>query len=236
MARLTYLEAKAHYFTNDDICAGLVPGNTAEFMDDISIGEPPVPQLISIDSGSNVVWVQCPSSTKCFEQTSSIFDPSKSSTYTQLPCSSPNCTINGDKCDPSNNCKFSRRYVGGSIVDGLVRTEKFTFETSDEGISTVRDVFGCASHTDPHYGNAILGDGAKIEGSSTPLISYDDIYYVNLESISPGERRLEIDPKILKRYQYGQGGTVIDSGTTLTLEEDEDGGYEFGGCREKRGG
>ncbi|KAM0966994.1 hypothetical protein ACFX2C_022682 [Malus domestica] len=191
MARLTYLEAKAHYFTNDDICAGLVPGNTAEFMDDISIGEPPVPQLISIDSGSNVVWVQCPSSTK---------------------------------------------YVGGSIVDGLVRTEKFTFETSDEGISTVRDVFGCASHTDPHYGNAILGDGAKIEGSSTPLISYDDIYYVNLESISPGERRLEIDPKILKRYQYGQGGTVIDSGTTLTLEEDEDGGYEFGGCREKRGG
>ncbi|KAM2660985.1 hypothetical protein EV2_023344 [Malus domestica] len=109
MARLTCLEAKAHYFTNDDICAGLVPGNTAEFMDNISIGEPPVPQLISIDSGSNVVWVQCPSSTK---------------------------------------------YVGGSIVDGLVRTEKFTFETSDEGISTVLDVFGCASHTDPHYGNA----------------------------------------------------------------------------------
>ncbi|CAN6584006.1 unnamed protein product [Malus baccata var. baccata] len=110
MARLTYLEAKAHYFTDDDIRVGLVPRNTAEFLANISIREPQVPQLISIDSGSNVVWVQC------------------------LPCT---------------------KYAGGSIVDGLVGTEKFTFETSDEGISTVPDVvFGCASHTDPHYGKA----------------------------------------------------------------------------------
>nr|XP_028962216.1 aspartic proteinase nepenthesin-2-like [Malus domestica] len=162
MARLTYLEAKAHYFTDEDIRVGLVPRNTAEFMANISIREPQVPQLISIDSGSNVVWVQRLPCTKCLEQTSPIFYPSKSSTYTQFPCSSSNCTINDDKCDPSNNYKFSRRYAGGSIVDGLVGTEKFTFETSDEGISTVPDVvFGCASHTDPHYGKAsgILGLG-----------------------------------------------------------------------------
>ncbi|KAM1014000.1 hypothetical protein ACFX2C_044058 [Malus domestica] len=166
MARLTYLEAKAHYFTDDDIRVGLVPRNTAEFMANISIREPQVPQLISIDSGNNVVWVQCLPCTKCFEQTSPIFYPSKSSTYTQFPCSSSNCTINDDKCDPSNNYKFSRRYAGGSIVDGLVGTEKFTFETSDEGISTVPDVvFGCASHTDPHYGKAsgILDVASSLE-------------------------------------------------------------------------
>ncbi|KAM0966993.1 hypothetical protein ACFX1X_022996 [Malus domestica] len=257
-ARLACLGAKAGFSSDDDTSAGLVAEDSgAQFMANFSIGEPPVPQLLTIDTGSNLLWVQCLPCTKCFEQTSPIFDPSKSSTYTPLPCSSPYCTISpSDKCDPSNNCKFSHTYFDSTKVAGLIGTEIFTFETSDEGISTVRNVvFGCAqdndgyngqpsgiiglgpsnislanhmgskfsycigSIRDPNYphNQLVLGDGAKIEGTSTPLEVYNELYYLTLESISLAERRLEINPEIFKRTESGSGGTVIDSGTTVSF-------------------
>ncbi|KAB2626325.1 aspartic proteinase CDR1-like [Pyrus ussuriensis x Pyrus communis] len=65
--------------------------------------------------------------------------------------------------------------------------------------------------------NFSIGDGAKIEGTSTPLEVYNELYYLTLESISLAERRLEIDPEIFKRTESGTGGTVIDSGTTVSF-------------------
>ncbi|KAM1084312.1 hypothetical protein FF1_022715 [Malus domestica] len=72
---------------------------------------------------------------------------------------------------------------------------------------------------DPNYphNKLVLGDGAKIEGTSTPIQVYNELYYLTLESISLAERRLEIDPEIFKRTESGSGGTVIDSGTTVTF-------------------
>ncbi|KAM2638039.1 hypothetical protein EV1_022464 [Malus domestica] len=72
---------------------------------------------------------------------------------------------------------------------------------------------------DPNYphNKLVLGDGAKIEGTLTPIQVYNELYYLTLESISLAERRLEIDPEIFKRTESGSGGTVIDSGTTVTF-------------------
>ncbi|XP_007212112.2 probable aspartic protease At2g35615 [Prunus persica] len=155
MARLAYLGAKSIVFVTDDTRAGLVgEDNGAQFMASFSIGEPPVPQLLTVDTGSNLLWVQCLPCTKCFEQATPLFDPSKSSTYTTLQCNSPYCTISpSDKCDPSNNCKFSHKYLDGTDVAGLLGTEKFTLDTSDEGISPVANVvFGCADDNDGYNG------------------------------------------------------------------------------------
>ncbi|KAM1067473.1 hypothetical protein ACFX2J_022475 [Malus domestica] len=72
---------------------------------------------------------------------------------------------------------------------------------------------------DPNYphNKLVLGDGAKIEGTLTPIQVYNELYYLTLESISLAEMRLEIDPEIFKRTESGSGGTVIDSGTTVTF-------------------
>ncbi|KAB2625877.1 aspartic proteinase CDR1-like [Pyrus ussuriensis x Pyrus communis] len=65
--------------------------------------------------------------------------------------------------------------------------------------------------------NFSIGDGAKIEGTSTPLEVYNNLYYLTLESVSLNEKRLEIDPEIFKRTESGSGGTVIDPGTTVSF-------------------
>ncbi|CAN6547475.1 unnamed protein product [Malus baccata var. baccata] len=227
-ARLACLGAKAGFSNDGDTRAGL----------------PPVPQLLTIDTGSNLLCLQCLPCTKCFEQTS-------------LTLPTPYCTISpSDKCDPSNNCKFSHEYLDGIKVARLIGIKNFTFDASDKGISTVTNVvFGCAHDNDGYNGQPsglvglgpsnislanhmgskfsycigsirdlnyphnklVLGDGVKIEGTSTPIQVYNELYYLTLESISLTERRLEIDPEIFKRTESGSGGTVIDSGTTVTF-------------------
>ncbi|CAN6720718.1 unnamed protein product [Malus baccata var. baccata] len=202
MARLTYLEAKAHYFTDDDIRVGLVPRNTAEFMANISIREPQDPQLISIDSGSNVVWVQYLPCTKCFEQTSPIFYPSKSSTYTQFPVililrATPAFVFGrGTGCrkgpeglqllfnmvDSIVDCQkgwlqgWSCSYYGKA--SGILGLGPLKISLANQIRSKFSHCIGSIRDLNYPHNQLVLGDGVMIEGSSTPLIPYDDIYYL----------------------------------------------------------
>jgi hypothetical protein len=128
---------------DDDFRSGIIPENknNAYFMANISFGDPPVPQLFAMDTGSLVLWAQClPCSNSflkpCFPQTAPVFDPSKSSTYANKSCFAPSCLLfrsNTSPCDSSNNCHFSEKYANGLVADGVVATEKLTFETSDQG-------------------------------------------------------------------------------------------------------
>jgi hypothetical protein len=262
-ARFAYLNARlAVGNTSDDFRAGVIPDKTyhAYFLANISIGEPPVPQLLIMDTGSNLLWTQCLpcANSSCFPQTFPVFDPSKSSTYATMPCMSPSCHIfPGSRintpCDSSNTCKFSQNYVDGSTAAGVIATEKLTFETSDEGTTSVSDIaFGCANNNhvtfngqgsgivglgydngydkvslvtqlgskfsyclgpirDPQYphNQLILGDGAQIEGPSTPVEFFLGLYFLTLDGISVGEKELDIDSQIFRRStKTGKGDHV----------------------------
>ncbi|XP_022731223.1 aspartic proteinase CDR1 [Durio zibethinus] len=71
---------------------------------------------------------------------------------------------------------------------------------------------------DPNYihNKLILGDGAMFEGDSTPLEVIDGRYYITLEGISVGEKRLIIDSNIFKRKTWKKSGVIIDSGSSTT--------------------
>lgn len=66
-----------------------------------------------------------------------------------------------------------------------------------------------------NYNHLVLGDGADVQGYSTPFETINGNYYVTLEGISIGETKLEIDLEVFARTSYG-GGVIIDSGSTLT--------------------
>ncbi|XP_048318526.2 aspartic proteinase nepenthesin-2 [Ziziphus jujuba] len=249
----------SHIAATDDTRADVfAEDSSTQFMANFSFGDPAVAHLLTMDTGSNLLWIQCLPCTKCFGQSSPLFDPSKSSTFTALPCSSPSCTVlqPEHKYDLSDNCKFSHGYLDGTLANGLLGTEMLTFETSDDGLSTINDVvFGRAHNNDgfngqpsgilglgppnlslatklaskfsycianirdPNYSynQLILGDGEKFEGDSTPLEVFNELYYLNLEYISVGGKKLDIDPETFRRKPSGDGGTVIDSGMTLSF-------------------
>uniref|UniRef100_A0A2N9H3A3 Peptidase A1 domain-containing protein n=1 Tax=Fagus sylvatica TaxID=28930 RepID=A0A2N9H3A3_FAGSY len=233
-ARLAYLRAKAQGISlttsigNDDMRAGVIAATgVGEFLANISIGEPPIPQLLSMDTGSQLTWIQCQPCTKCFKQDVPIFNPSKSSTYMSVSnCTSPTCLASpGQGCE-ALGCTFYQKYADRTTVSGLLATEKMTFETSDEGIYSIPNIpFGskfsyCFGRIrDPQYihNQLVLGDGAEIEGPSTPLEILDGLYYLTLEGISVDQENLDISPEVFKRSPYNNfGGVIIDSGSSLT--------------------
>ncbi|KAL0346891.1 UNVERIFIED_CONTAM: Glycosyltransferase BC10 [Sesamum calycinum] len=126
-----------------DISVPVVPMEDGSiFLVNISIGEPPLPQLLAMDTGSQLIWVHC---THC-EGCNNVFDPKLSSTYTQLSSNSPEC----DKFvhshhDQESQCSYAIRYNDESTSRGVLAMEKFTFVTSTGGTVEVPDiVFGCA--------------------------------------------------------------------------------------------
>ncbi|CAA0821468.1 Eukaryotic aspartyl protease family protein [Striga hermonthica] len=129
---------------NIDIRSLLIPDQEAMgFLVNISIGEPPVPQLLSLDSGSSLTWVQPLMCRGCTPAQGPIYDPGASSTYKPLSCTSlSQCTQYSDfsTCRQDSRCTFSVNYLDTSHSAGVLALEKFTFVTSEGGASVISDL------------------------------------------------------------------------------------------------
>jgi hypothetical protein len=121
--------------------------DTAEYLMTYSIGNPPFKLYGVADTGSDIVWLQCEPCDPCFNQTSPKFNPSKSSTYKLIPCSSNLCqSVRDSSCD-GDNCQYSISYGDGSISQGDLSLETLTLEsTSGRPVSFPKTVIGCGTH------------------------------------------------------------------------------------------
>ncbi|KAI6682322.1 hypothetical protein NL676_036203 [Syzygium grande] len=210
------------------------------------------PVLAVMDTGSTHLWVQCIPCENCAQASIPIYDPSTSSTYTNVSCLSEYCeALHRPKCDERRNCKYEVEYEGARPTEGILARESLIFDTSDEGLLTIPNVVFRCSHEsgekpnavmgvvglnynklslatqlggkfsycvgkvkDPSYGynQLILGEGAILEGDSTPLDLYEGFYFVTLEGISLGGVMLNIPRATFERRASGKGGVIIDSG------------------------
>ncbi|KAM7470034.1 hypothetical protein LguiA_008217 [Lonicera macranthoides] len=136
------------------------------FLVNISFGEPSVPQLLVMDTGSGTTWIKC-RPCDSYQPIYPIYEPSKSSTYSKLPCDS-RCT--SYDCLTDSECPYFVKYADQTTSSGNLATEQqsraspaeqLTFTTSDEGTTTVSNfVFGCAHNfkENQHYNfNGIVG-------------------------------------------------------------------------------
>ena len=59
----------------------------------VGLGTPKNELSLVFDTGSDLTWTQCrPCAIFCYNQTEPIFDPSKSTSYINVLCSSPECS------------------------------------------------------------------------------------------------------------------------------------------------
>ena len=109
-----------------------------EFIVPIELGTPPQKASIIIDTGSDLTWLQCQPCTSCFAQTDPVFDPSKSSTYKRLSCSTARCRdLLGQTCS-SSTCSYGYAYGDGSMTQGYFSTETTTAALTTGGKSAVK--------------------------------------------------------------------------------------------------
>lgn len=121
-----------------DIVSGMDQGS-GEYFVRIGVGSPPKNQYMVLDSGSDIVWVQCQPCTQCYHQSDPVFDPSLSVSFTGVPCGSSVCDrVENSGCH-SGRCKYEVMYGDGSYTKGTMAIETLTF-----GHTMVKNVaIGC---------------------------------------------------------------------------------------------
>ncbi|XP_039140354.1 aspartic proteinase nepenthesin-2-like [Dioscorea cayenensis subsp. rotundata] len=137
---------------------------------DIAIGTPCSDVTVSLDTGSDITWVQCEPCRECFDKfLSPIFDPKLSSTYKTINCQYQHCGAFYStaiiSCAPDNKtCMFGQSYMDESAVAGPFSEDYFHFQDKD-GRKKRSDFplkFGCVHGTRGDfspYDDGILGMG-----------------------------------------------------------------------------
>ncbi|CAL2236781.1 unnamed protein product [Prunus armeniaca] len=124
--------------------SGIVIGSP-NYIVTVGLGTPAKQLSLVFDTGSDLTWTQCqPCAGSCYKQTEPIFDPSLSSSYKNIPCTTAPCTqlpSSGLKqsCSAST-CLYIAGYNDNSFSKGVFGSEKLTLTPTDvfEGF-----LFGC---------------------------------------------------------------------------------------------
>lgn len=121
-----------------EVVSGLEEGS-GEYFVRIGVGSPPRSQYMVIDSGSDVVWVQCQPCGQCYRQADPVFDPAESASFAGVACGSVICGLLQNAGCRAGRCRYEVSYGDGSYTKGTLALETLTF-----GATTVRGVaIGC---------------------------------------------------------------------------------------------
>ncbi|KAL3743644.1 hypothetical protein ACJRO7_018849 [Eucalyptus globulus] len=243
---------------SSSVVSGLAQGS-GEYFTRLGVGTPPRYVYMVLDTGSDVVWIQCAPCRKCYSQTDPVFDPSKSTSFAAIPCSSPLCRrLDSPGCNQRRRCQYQVAYGDGSFTLGEFSSETLTFRRTRVG----RVALGCGHDNEGLFigaagllglgrgrlsfpaqagrrfnnkfsyclvdrsassrpSSVIFGDNALSRPARfTKLLTnpkLDTFYYVELLGMSVGGARVRgITASLFKLDAAGNGGLIVDSGTSVT--------------------
>ncbi|CAN6356000.1 unnamed protein product [Urochloa humidicola] len=133
---------------------------------ELSIGTPPQKLRAQADTGSDLIWTKCGRCKSCEPKVSPSFDPTKSSSFSKLPCSDRLCGALESESDAAcgaggSECSYKYTYDDGDYTKGYLANETFTLG----GGGAMPGVgFGCSNVSVGSYGTSSglvgLGRGA----------------------------------------------------------------------------
>jgi hypothetical protein len=135
-----------------------VNAGNGEFLMNMAIGTPSLSFSAILDTGSDLTWTQCKPCTDCYRQPTPIYDPSQSSTYSKVPCSSSLCQALPMYSCTGANCKYLYTYGDQSSTEGILSYESFTLTSQ----SVPHIAFGCGQDNEGggfSQGGGLVGFG-----------------------------------------------------------------------------
>ncbi|XP_024642369.1 aspartic proteinase CDR1 [Medicago truncatula] len=164
--RVNHFSKQFSHNTNQPVST-LIP-DSSEYLISYLVGTPPFKAYGFMDTGSNLIWLQCQPCHTCFNQTSPIFNPSKSSSYKNISCSSSACKDTPEVDTSCNHdedaCEYSVTYGGDAKSHGDLSTETLTLDsTSGSSVLFPKTVIGCGHVnmlSDNDQSSSIVGMGS----------------------------------------------------------------------------
>ncbi|KAF8387910.1 hypothetical protein HHK36_026572 [Tetracentron sinense] len=212
ISRLNYFESVMSS-SPMEIAPKLTPG-TGEYLMFFHLGTPPAPVYAIADTGSHLTWIQCLPCKSCYNQTQPIFDPSKSSTYEKVPCSSPACgALQVERCTvDTKSCYYDVVYGDGSVTMGVLSGDTLTFEDPFRNNVTFRNVaFGCSDDTSGLY-ERDQGGVVGLDRNPFSLISQLSVKQFSYCMVPPNQDDSG------SRMQFGSNAVISGDMTPLASE------------------
>ncbi|XP_047159980.1 aspartic proteinase CDR1-like [Vigna umbellata] len=153
---------RANHF-NQNTPKANITRDDGEYLLSYSVGTPPFHVYGIADTGSDIIWLQCKPCESCYNQTTPMFDPSKSSTYRTLSSTSTTCQSVEDTSKDGDNCEYTIYYGEGSQSHGDLSVDILTLDsTNGSSIKFPRTVIGCGRNntmSSEEKGSGVVGLG-----------------------------------------------------------------------------
>ncbi|KAJ8621781.1 hypothetical protein MRB53_030310 [Persea americana] len=112
---------------SSSVVSGLSQGS-GEYFTRIGVGTPPKYAYMVLDTGSDIVWLQCAPCRKCYTQSDPVFNPARSNSFSAVRCGDPLCRrLDVSGCGRRGTCLYQVSYGDGSFTVGEFSTETLTF-------------------------------------------------------------------------------------------------------------
>ncbi|XP_039067574.1 aspartic proteinase 39-like isoform X3 [Hibiscus syriacus] len=171
------------------------PSETGLYFAKIGLGNPSEDYYVQVDTGSDILWVNCAGCEKCPTKSDlgldlKLYDPKRSSTSRLVYCDQDFCTSTYDGplpgCKPNLQCQYNVIYGDGSSTAGYFVKDNIQLEQVTGNLQS-------------KYANGTVVFGAH--------------YNVVMKEIEVGDTLLRLPSDVFDTGD--QKGTIVDSGTTL---------------------
>ncbi|WVZ81848.1 LOW QUALITY PROTEIN: hypothetical protein U9M48_029180, partial [Paspalum notatum var. saurae] len=188
---------------------------TAEYVITVSLGTPAVAQVMNIDTGSDVSWVQCApcaAAGSCYSQKDTLFDPTSSGTTSSSTATAPrprgrgSDTLSLTSSDAVSGFQFGHRAAGFvGQTDGLMGLGGGAESLVSQTAATYGEAFAYCLPPPSSSSTGFLTLGAAAAGSAS-----SSGYARTPMAITVAGTQLSVPPSVFS------GASVVDSETVIT--------------------
>ncbi|KAJ1702472.1 hypothetical protein LUZ63_002251 [Rhynchospora breviuscula] len=159
---------------------------TGNYVVKIGMGTPRKDFSVVFDTGSDLSWIQCKPCKGCHNQRDPLFDPTLSSTYSNVSCSSTYCTQLEKSSCSNGQCQYEVKYLDKSQTDGVFAQDTLTLSPTDK---LPNFMFGCGTSnsgfSDRDMTDGLIGLGRdRVSLISQATSNYGAMFSYCLPSIS----------------------------------------------------
>ncbi|KAK4273630.1 hypothetical protein QN277_021997 [Acacia crassicarpa] len=139
-----------------------LPSETGLYYTKVGIGSPPKDYFVQVDTGSDLLWVNCIECTECPKKSDlgidlTLYNSKASNTSKPVYCDGDFCKATYDNqvsdCKPQKSCLYSITYGDGGTTSGYFVKDDLTFDEVNDNL-----------HSEPASSSVIFGCGAKQAG------------------------------------------------------------------------